>query len=247
MKAIKTYSTTFTFFLLLATTTHAQQTISGTIANYSNEPGTVTSFDLITRESLVLGKIDKDGSLTIPLDENYLKNVLNRAEETENISSDGGAMTLYTVAKFFEWLAKDLVYSNGDAVLSLPQDFNLKDATGTTYGVLYAVSKPDVAKWLSSYGSENTCIGYYLQWVIVDDAASAIGGSSITVDTGIDDETYNYSTLVNLNFQKGWNIIKYNITETYKDKNGKLLASKMELTSLNTIPEDVEWCVVNLN
>ena len=106
---------------------------------------------------------------------------------------------------------------------------------------MFAVSDPVIANWLFYYKQDPIVKGYYLQWFFVENDASAIGECVIPTYTGNGDENYNNTTQVNLKLEKGWNIIKYDITEIFTDVNGKTSASKIEITTVAEIPSDLKW------
>ena len=248
----------------------AQNSIAGTIANYKNGEGLVTSFDMITRDPIVLGNIDKDGKFTIPLDENYLAAIKGKAKSAQEKAPEGWQINFKTVATTFgcdfdnesiEYLDDDtekityigsskkneIIHENGEAIVTGIPDPNLTDKDGkTVHSVLYAVSQPEIAKWLYSYGQDNAVKGYYLQWYFVEDSATAKGECVVPTYTGIDEENYNHVTITNLELQKGWNIIKYNITEVFTDAIGKIVPSKIEITSIAEVPADVLWTTINV-
>lgn len=247
----------------------AQNSITGTITNNNKGEGSIMSFDMVTREKIVLGEIDKDGKFNIPLDENYLTIIKEKAKKAQENASNNWQIEFKTVAKTFlcdfnneniEYLddgtekitysgstkKNEIEFENGEAIITGIPDPNLTDKDGNIVSVLYAVNQPEVANWLFSYGQDNAVKGYYLQWFFVEDGATAKGECAIPTYTGVGEENYNHITITNLNLQKGWNIIKYTIAEIFTDSNGKTTPSTIEITCLPELPTDVQWFSVNV-
>ena len=136
-------------------------------------------------------------------------------------------------------------YENADALIAGMPDLEVTIKDGEwDESVMYAVSNPDIANWLYSYGEKNSAKGYYLQWFFLEEEASAKAECTMPTYTGNDDENYNNVTIINLKLQKGWNIIKYGITEVFTDANGKITPSKTEISRIESLPDDVQWVVV---
>lgn len=269
MKTIRNSIAALVMSALTIVVCKAQNSITGTIENYKNSEGSITSFDMITREQMVLGNIDNDGKFYIPLEKNYLAVIKEKAKDAQKKAANGGQIEFKTVNTTFgcdfdneniEYLddgteqitytgstkKNEIIHKNGEAIITGIPDPNLNDKDGNTVSVMYAVNQPEIAKWLYSYGQENAVKGYYLQWFYVEDEASAKGECVVPSYTGIGEENYNYITITNLNLQKGWNIVKYTITEVFTDASGKIVPSKIEITSINTLPQDIRWVKVNI-
>ena len=270
MKTLKNSIVILALSALTSVGCNAQNSITGTIANYKNGEGLITSFDMITRDPMVLGNIDKDGKFNIPLDENYLTVIKGKAKKAKENAPNDWQIEFKTVATTFgcdfdnentEYLddgtekitytgstkKNEIIHENGEAIVTGIPDPNLTDKDGNTvHSVLYAVSQPEIAKWLYSYGQDNAVKGYYLQWYFVEEKATAKGECVVPTYTGSGEENYNSVTITNLELQKGWNIIKYNITEVFTDAIGQTTPSKIEITSIAELPTDVLWIAINV-
>lgn len=269
MKKLKNNIAALVFSALTSLGCIAQNSITGTIANYKNSEGLLTSFDMISGDNIVIGTIDKEGKFNIPLDENYLTDVKEKAKVAQENAPKGWQIQFKTVATTFgcdfdneniEYLddgteiityagstkKNEIIHENGEAIVMGIPDPNLTDKDGTVVSVMYAVSQPEIAKWLYSYRQENAVKGYYLQWYFAEDSATAKGECAVPTYTGNGDENYNNVTITNLELQKGWNIIKYNITEVFTDANEKTTFSKMEITRIAELPTDVLWTTINI-
>jgi hypothetical protein len=231
---------------LLGITCKAQKTISGTILNHNQDQELIVSYDMVTREAAQLGTIDENGNFNIPLDENYLTTIKGKAESAKAKAPEGWEMKFKTVASTFECSSGNTEFENGEAMVAgIPIPEVTNKAGENVYAMLYAVSNPDIANWLYSYGQKNSAKGYYLEWFFVEEEASANAECAMPTYTGNADENYNNVTILNLELQKGWNIIKYNITEVFTDINGKISPSKTEISRIDQLPEDLQWVIVN--
>ncbi|WP_111309956.1 hypothetical protein [Confluentibacter sediminis] len=229
--------------ILLVFSVHAQEFIEGTISNYTADGGSLVSYDMISKGTIEIGTIDQEGHFKIPLNENYLATIKEKAENTKE--PEGWEIEFKTVATTFECSGLYVEYDNGEVqVAGIPElQVTVKDEEWDE-SVMFAVSNPDIANWLYSYGEKNSAKGYYLQWFFLEEEASAKAECTMPTYTGNDDENYNNVTILNLKLQKGWNIIKYDITEVFTDTNGKIIPSKTEIISIDSLPDDVQWVVV---
>ena len=270
MKTINNCIVVLALSALASVGCNAQNSITGTVANYQNGKGLITFSDMISRgDQIVLGNIEKDGIFNIPLDENYLTSIKEKAKNAQKTAPSGWQMKFKTVAATYgcdfdntniEYLddgtekitfagstkKNEIVHKNGEAIVIGMPDLNITDKEGKTGSVLYAVNHPEIAKWLYSYGQGNAVKGYYLQWFFVEDEASAKGECVVPTYTGIGDENYNQVTITNLELQKGWNIVKYSITEIFTNGNGKTTALKTEITTIAELPADLLWTTINV-
>lgn len=229
--------------VLFSLTCQAQEAITGTISNYTGGERFIVSYDMISKETLPIATINEKGDFKIPLDENYLTTIKQKAEKAK--APEGWEIEFQTVATTFTCSGSMVEYENGEALIAgMPAlEVTIKD-TEWDGSVLYAVSNPDIANWLYSYGEKTSARGYYLQWFFVEEEASARAECTMPTYTGNEGENYNDVTIINLKLQKGWNIIKYNIAEVFTDVNGKIIPSKTEISRIDRIPDDIQWVVV---
>jgi hypothetical protein len=223
----------------------AQDSITGTISNYTIGEGVLSSYDMVSREKIEIGKIDHEGHFTIPLDANYLTVIKEQAEKAKDNAPKDWEINFKTVATTFECFGGDLEYENGEAlVVGIPDPEVTDKDRKIEQGVMFAVSDPEIAQWLYSYGQKNIVKGYYLQWFFVEDSASAKGECIFQRYTGNGEENFNEVIITNLELKKGWNIIKYTVAEVFTDSNGNTLPLKTEISILTELPNDVKWIKV---
>ncbi len=245
MKTLKNSILIASLFLLVSTTFYAQNSIQGDIANWSNGEVPLIFNDYISKEKITMGNIATDGKMTIPLDENFLTKMKEAAIQAKEKAPQGWEMKFNTVESSFNCSDEGIVYENAEVILSGLPDLEVLSEDGTTsYGYLYCTNSLQLSSWLQLYGMVSVAKGYYLKWFFVEDAASVKGSCNIPTYTGNDDENYMNTTIYDVKLQKGWNIIKYEITETFTSKDGKIAPAKTQITRIDKIPDDVQWLLL---
>jgi hypothetical protein len=230
--------------ILWSISLQAQEAITGTISNYTMGEGVLSSYDMVSMGKIDIGKIDHEGNFNLPLDADYLTTLKEQAEKAKANAPKGWQIKFKTVATTFECFGGELEYQNGEALIAGIPDPEVTAKDGTEQGILFAVSQPEMAQWLYSYGQKNSVKGYYLQWFYVEETASVNGECIVQRYTGNDEENYNDVTITNLELKKGWNIIKFTIAEVFTDKNGHVTPSKMEVSNISELPDDIQWVKV---
>ena len=245
MKTLKNRITITSLFFLISLTFNAQNSITGTIANWTHGEVPLLYSDYISREKIIMGNIASDGNMTIPLDDNFLSNFKIAAEKAKEKAPQGWEMKFNTIESTFGSGDEGISYENAASVLIGLPDLEASSEGGTAqFGYIYCTSNPELANWLYNYGQGDIAKGYYLRWFFAEATASVKGSISIPVYTGNDDENYTDTTFYDLEIQKGWNMIKYNITETFTTQTGKTVLTKMEVTKIDEIPADVMWLLL---
>lgn len=107
--------------------------------------------------------------------------------------------------------------------------------------MIYAVNKPLIANWLHHDEKGDVELGYYLMFYFAEGKASAKGTCMTTVYTSLGDENYDKFTLFDLELEKGWNIVRFNIEDVFESKNGATFPEIIKVTKLENLPEDLQW------
>lgn len=266
MRRLKKSIIIFVVAILTSFICNAQSFISGTVTNYTNNEGLITSYDMMSRNKITFGTIDNEGKFIIPLENDFLELMLEKAKKEQIKESNGGKISFNTLTTTFlcdfdneniEYLEdgsekanyvgsnkkNEILYKKGETIITGIPDIYLIDKNKVS-SILYAVSEAKIANWLFSYRQDSLVKGYYLQWFFVENESSAIGECVIPTYTGNGEESYMNTTIINLKLQKGWNIIKYNITEVFTDINNKAYASETEISNIKEIPNDLKWISV---
>lgn len=225
----------------------AQNSLKGKVNNWTHGESIIAYFGMFNGEMTQLGSITSGGDFHIPLDPDYLNTFKKIAEKEAADAPPGWTMSYKTMAStFFCTYDEGITTQNGDAILTGLPELILTDNTGQTeQAILYAVSSPEVAEWLRSYGDESISPGYYLSWIFSESPASANGECVVPFYTGNDDEMYNDTTVMEVELEKGWNLIKYEIVEIFTSKAGKTYPSKTIVSRIEALPYDVQWVAVD--
>jgi len=238
--------------------------ISGTISNYEGEKGTITENNFWTGEKTTIGTIDKDGNFTIPLDQDYFNTVKKKMNVEEENMPKGGEIRYHRVNTVFTCGSEGFGYkntiensndstsvityprynennqatfTNGETIISKLPVLYVTDNQGNSHSLLYAASTPALAT-SSDFGVFEK--GFYLEWIFVEQHSKVTGECAIL--TGSDNEVdFVSTTTTNIELQKGWNIIKYTISEVLTSSEGEAMA---KISTISELPNDLKWYAV---
>lgn len=247
MNNLKIHITLMALFHLISLTFYAQNKIQGDIENWSKGKASLLFSDDISREKVVMGNISSDGRITIPLDEDYLSNLKIASEKAKEKAPQGWEMKFKSLESTFRCKEEGIIYKNSTMVISALPDLEVVRNVGQSpLGRLYCTNEPKLATWLSNNEKENAIKGFYLKWFFIENKASVTGSCNTLTYTGNDNENYKNTIVYDLELQKGWNIIKYSITETFRSQKGKIMSSKIEIKKIDKIPDDAQWLLLSI-
>lgn len=240
---MKTTSLLFYLFILnVQLETFAQGTLSGVISDYTDGKGLIISHDIVTGIKYTWGTIDDDGMITVPLSATYLDEIKEMAAKAQKKAPKGFTLKLPTVEDAFTCRYPDVKFENPNYLVSGLPDLILTDKKKKAEnGRIYAVNNPLIANWLHHDQQGGIGLGYYLMFYFAQDTASAIGTCMITNYTGIGEENYDKFTLYDLQLEKGWNIVQYEIEEVFESKSGGVFPEVIKVTKLKNLPDDLIW------
>jgi hypothetical protein len=225
--------------------TFAQGELKGKISDYNSGPAQIVSFDRFSGTSHTWSDVNSAGEFSIFLEHDFLNKVKKMAEEAEKKAPDGFKISFRTVAETFACTYEEVGSEGGDVVVSGLPELSITDENGNpSNGILYAASSQDIATWLYTYGDGLTNPGYYLQFYYLDGPAKAKGDCLLETFTGNEDESYEEITSIDLDLQEGWNIIKYEIEAVFTTSEGKVYPSRLTISRLDKLPDDLQWFAV---
>lgn len=232
----------YLFFFSFQLETIAQGALSGIISDYTDGKGLIISHDIVTGDKYTWGTIDDDGIITVPLSATYLDEIKEMAAKAQKKAPKGFTLKLPTVEDTFTCRYPDVKFENPNYLVSGLPDLILTDKKKKAEnGRIYAVNNPLIANWLHHDQKGNIGLGYYLMFYFAEDKASAIGTCTITNYTGIGEENYDKFTLYDLQLEKGWNIVQYEIEEVFESKSGGVFPKVIKVTKLKNLPDDLIW------
>ncbi len=218
----------------------AQGTIKGTIPDWSGGSGEVAVMAMGPPE--VLGTFDEKGNLEIPLKPNMLAEVRKQVEAANAESSDGWKASLKTLGDRFSCFGTELEVVNGDQPISgFPSmgAFSLVNMEQKKrFGYLMVGSSKEFAEGMVPYKFKP---GYFLEWHFVEQPGSVKGMCSMESYAVNQKDLYTKTTTYDLDFKKGWNIVKYEIQEVYTDGEGNSYPMNDSYTVLDKMPGDVQF------
>lgn len=233
------------FSLLLFQSIQAQKVLSGRISEYKDGPSQIVSSDPFSGDTQTWAEINSAGEFRIELEPDFLEKVRMMAKEAEKNAPSGFRINFKKVSETFACTYEKVATEGGDVIVSGLPELSITDESGNpANGILYAASSHDIATWLYTYGDGLTSPGYYLQFYFLEGSAKAKGDCLLETFTGNEDESYEEITSIDLDLQEGWNIIKYEIAEVFTTSHGKTYPSKLSLTRLESLPNDLFWFAV---
>jgi len=237
-----TYLLFYLFFLNVQLETIAQDTLSGIISDYTDGKGLIISHDIVTGDKYTWGTIDEEGLITVPLSATYLNEIKKMAAKAQKKAPRGFTLKLPTVEDTFTCRYPDIEFENPGYLVSGLPDLMLTDKKKKAEnGRIYAVNEPLIANWLHHDQKGDIELGYYLMFYFSEDKASAKGTCMTSNYSGLGDENYDKFMLYELELQKGWNIVKYEIEEVFESKNGGIFPEVIKVTKLENLPDDLTW------
>ncbi|RPA67118.1 hypothetical protein EF405_16755 [Cyclobacteriaceae bacterium YHN15] len=220
----------------------AQGTLSGIISDYTDGKGLIISHDIVTGDKYTWGSIDDEGLISIPLSYNYLDKIKKMAAKAEKKAPKGFTLKLPTVEHTFTCRYPDIEFENPQSILSGLPDLKLtNNKKKAENGSIYAVNNPIIASWLHNDQKGDIGLGYYLLFYLAEEKASTKGTCMVPTYTGLGEENYDKFTLFELELEKGWNIVQYEIEEVFESKHGGVFPEVIKVTKLENLPYDLIW------
>ena len=99
--------------------------------------------------------------------------------------------------------------------------------------------------WRDSFAQKDAAVGAWLQWVHVTAQSEIAGDCTATVFTDpAATQSYAESTDYAVDFKKGWNLMRNDITEVHGDPTGRKYAQRIRIDAMQETPADVSWFFV---
>lgn len=177
------------------------------------------------------------GQHVIPLDPAYFNNLKNMAKKEAAEAQGGWSMSYNTIASTFSCLFEEsFTIQEWRCYTNRPPRTHPYRKTGQKkYGTLYALSLPEVAGWLHSYGKR----AFHPVIILAGYLAKALHWQR--EDVGNDDEMYNDTIIMEVEMKKDWNLLKYEIAEIFTSKTGKTYPAITRVSRLAGLPANVKW------
>jgi len=221
----------------------AQQKLTGTLQSWDHGKA-----DLIISafgEPFILGSIEESGIFTIPLTDD-IPNKTKKAMEAYNERSSGGRFGVSTVKRAFSCSTGDslevvngeqkpttLTSMGGIMIGSLEQQ--------KLYGNFMAADSRPFAEAYRTFRKKDVVKGFFLDWYYLEEPASLRGTCAIKAYALNQKDNYQKTLAYDLNFKKGWNIVKISLDETYTDSDSKSYAAKWSYRTVREMPKETQF------
>jgi hypothetical protein len=221
---------------------YAQEAISGRIADWDMGKGEVIGG---LRTPVVLGSVEADGSFTIPLKADYLSEVRKQIAEDNKASTADWTSSLITLDRAFGCSSGGVEFLDADQPVSAVSTMGLF-ALGNMeeqrlYGYLIAASSDAFAGSIQNIMNYEFKPGFFVDWYYVEKGATIKGSCSMESYAINQEQTYTSTQEYDLEFQPGWNMVKYEIETVFEDRDGKSYPLKERYTTLKEVPAEMKF------
>ncbi len=223
----------------------AQEAIQGVIPDWNFGAG-----DVITgfQEPRKIGAVSAEGKFTIPLTPNFIEKRKKEIEENRPISSADKTSPFMDLDRVFRRRGGTITLENAIqpvGTLSNIGVYGVGDMEGQKlFGVMMAAGPEAFAEAVMNMTAMKFTPGFIIDWYYVDEAATIKG---VTTEESLavnQTETFTSSMEYNLEFQPGWNMVKYEILSVFQDSTGRTYPMEERYTSLTSFPENFEFVFI---
>ena len=222
----------------------AQGSIDGTLADWTYGSAEVYT-GLMT--PMNVGSINDAGSFEILLKPDYLAEIQKQMEEENSDPDRKWSSSMMTIAESFNCYSDGVSFENGDQPLSSLSTMGFFMLASMEkqqrFGDMMPASSQEFVAAFRNLGSYTFKEGYSLDWYYVDEAAGVKG--SCTVNSGtLSGEMYDRTVHYDLDFKKGWNLVKYEVAKIFTDKDGKTYIENDHYTTISELPSDLKFVFI---
>lgn len=242
---MKSYLTILLFIILIFNEIFAEKMVKVKLENWQiGKQDLIVGFNEINK----IGVIKEDGTLMIPLPDNYLEKQRIMMKEINKKNEDGWKVSAKTLESMYSCRASDLDYSNPKLELAgfgKLGGYNVANIDQKQmHGVIFPSDSKEFADWELSMGQEDAAKGFTIDFVYAHEAATVKGECESSGFTKVT-TTYYKTSKYDIDLEKGWNIVKYSVDELFEDKEGNLYPSVESYTIVEQIPDNIEWFFID--
>lgn len=204
--------------------------------------------DVITgfMEPRVVGQVDADGTVRIPLTPDFTQNMIEETE-AQNAGDSEWSVSMRTAGEAWGCDTGDLEVSNADrfaANLSTMGAFMLGSMEQEVeYGTLMIAGSRAFAESYDPFSADMTP-GWYVDWVHAETDIT-ISGDCEEVPMSLPEISLERVTSYQIELAPGWNILKHEIEEVYEDESGRIWPTRSSYSTLETLPDDAEFVFIS--
>jgi hypothetical protein len=219
----------------------ARETFAGKIDGYDKPAAEILAGLMVPYQ---IGVIDEAGTFTIALNDEVISKVQDAIEQ-ENQDSDEWTTRLITTGRIFNCSDDTVEVTNTELPvikLSTFGSYMIGDLEEQVeHGYFMATSSPAFAQAFSAMGQADAEEGYYLDWFYFEEPFSVSGSCDVETYAMNQQDLYVQTTSYDLDFEAGWTLVKYAVTEVFEDPDGTDMPMNIRYTSLDSVPEDVQY------
>lgn len=220
---------------------NAPDAFTGTIDGYDKPAAEILSGMMVLYR---IGVIDAAGNFAIALNDDVIAKVQGAIEQ-ENQDSDEWTTRLITTGRMFNCAEDTVDVTNAELPvikLSTFGSYMIGDLEEQVeHGYFMATSSREFAEAFGAMGQTDAEAGYYLDWFYFEEPFSVSGSCGVQTYAMNQEDVYVQTTSYDLDFEAGWTLVKYAITEVFEDPDGTDMPMAIRYTSLDAVPEDVQY------
>lgn len=225
--------------LVMISESKGQDVFEGTIQNYNQPAAFVTAGMMVLFE---IGTVDADGSFSIPLNDDFINKMKNSIEQ-DNENMDDWTAQLITTGRMFNCSSGNVDVTNKDLPiikLSSYGSYMIADPEEEVqYGYFMATSSIHFTEAFNSFGQIDAVEGYYVDWFYFEEPLTVSGSCGVETYAMNQEDIYVKMTHYDLEFNAGWNLVKYEVADVYDDPDGTNMPLEIAYSTLDTVPDEV--------
>lgn len=231
----------FTVFVLSSPLLFSQNTVTGTIPGWDNGPAEIVSG---ISAPMVIGAVEEGGAFSMQLEDDFKTKYLADVEK-HNAGGADWKMEINSIEEAFTCTGNSIEISNGDQPLIFLSNFGsfavVDMEEQKSYGTFMITSSEAFARGMMAAGQYKNEPGYYIDYLYLEKPSTVKGECTLTSYMLNQEDTYDQTTVYDMDLQAGWNIVKYEVEEVEKDTEGNSYISRFSYTNLDEVPGEVQY------
>ena len=196
-------------------------------------------------EPRIVGRVDADGTVHIPLPPDFTQNTIKETE-AQNAGDSEWSVSMRTAGEAWGCETGELKVQNGDqyaAGLATMGSFmigSMEKEVG--YGMLMVTNSREFAENYDPFGG--AAPGFYMDWVHAE-TEIMISGECKHPTLTLPETELETVTNYQIKLSPGWNLLKHEIEEVYAADSGVVYPKKSSYSTVDTLPDDAEFVFVS--
>lgn len=217
----------------------AQTTITGKADAYSGGDGKLLSNPGLS-EPVEIGDIKPSGEFSAEVGSDYFKRVYKQL--TDYHKKHPGSRTMETFKEKFSCRQDgNIKFTNGDQpivnLIGMKGFMISENKNFNPVGFLMILSNEDFESSRLFHYRKKPKKGFMVDYYYVKKPLKAKGTCVFENRNEPENRKLENKRMLDLNLKKGWNMVKVEVTEVYRDKAGKFHLTGMSVKSIDEVPE----------